>query len=139
MRIRAFLSWPPKFKNLASQTAKATEEISARISSIQNVAGSAIQVIQGVGDIVHAINDSSANISAAVSQQSSATQEIARNAHQVAQGTQDVTSHIQIVTRAVEESGSSSEEVLNAARELSVQSEKLKKEVFQFLSRVKAS
>ena len=126
-------------KNLANQTAKATEEISARINSIQQVAGSAVDVIQAVGTIVDSINESTTNISSAVTQQSSATKEIAANAQQVAVGTQDVTTRISSVTKAVEESEHSSEEVLNAARELSVQSEKLKKEVFQFLNRVKAS
>ncbi|MGE4351303.1 MAG: methyl-accepting chemotaxis protein [Bdellovibrionales bacterium] len=126
-------------KNLANQTAKATEEITAKINSIQDVAGNAVQVIQSVGEIVESINDSATNISAAVNQQSSATQEIAKNAHQVAIGTQEVTNSIATVTKAVQESKNSSEEVLNAAKELSVQSEKLKQEVYHFLNRVKAS
>jgi methyl-accepting chemotaxis protein len=126
-------------KNLANQTAKATEEISARINSIQQVAGNAVDVIKTVGTIVDSIHDSASNIASAVTQQSSATKEIAANAQRVAQGTQDVTTRIASVTQAVEESKHSSDEVLNAARELSHQSEKLKTEVFQFLSRVKAS
>ncbi|MDD3182677.1 MAG: methyl-accepting chemotaxis protein [Alphaproteobacteria bacterium] len=126
-------------KNLANQTGKATEEITARINSIQSAAGSAVKVIQAVGETVNSIHSASANISAAVTQQSSSTQEIARNAHKVALGTQDVSDSIATVTRAVEESENSSEEVLNAAKELSVQSEKLKSEVYQFLHRVKAS
>ncbi|HAX91149.1 MAG TPA: hypothetical protein DCY07_02940, partial [Rhodospirillaceae bacterium] len=126
-------------KNLAAQTAKATEEISARIASIQSVAGDAIQVIGDVGSIVDGINDATTNIASAVSQQSAATQEIARNAQDVATGTKDVTDSIEHVTHAANESRHSSEEVLGAAKELSVQSERLKAEVFQFLDRVKTA
>ncbi len=126
-------------KNLANQTAKATEEITSKINTIQIVAHDAIQVIEAVGSIVDSINAASANIASAVTQQTAATQEIAKSAGQVAEGTRDVTDSIKGVTHAAEESRHSSEEVLGAAKELSQQSEKLKVEVDNFLLRVKAA
>lgn len=126
-------------KNLANQTAKATEEITSKINTIQLVAHEAIQVIEAVSVIVDSINTASTNIASAVTQQTAATQEIAKSAGQVAEGTKDVTDSIQGVTHAAEESSHASEEVLNAAKELSQQSEKLKIEVDNFLQRVKAA
>lgn len=126
-------------KNLANQTAKATEEISNRITSMQEVTGTAVSAIQGIGEIVEKINGVSNSISAAVQQQSSATQEIAQSVQQVSQGTAEVSSSVVTVTKAAQESKAASDEVLGAAKELSVQSEKLREEVGAFLQRVRSS
>jgi methyl-accepting chemotaxis protein len=126
-------------KNLASQTAKATEEISENISSIQNVTNSAVEAMQRIAEIVETINDVSNNIASAVSQQSSATQEIAKNIQQVSNNTTHVSGNIHLVTESTQESMSGSHEVLSAASELSRQSEKLRSEVRQFLDQIKAS
>lgn len=126
-------------KNLANQTAKATEEISNRITSMQEVTGTAVSAIQGIGEIVEKINGVSNSISSAVQQQSSATQEIAQSVQQVSQGTAEVSSSVVTVTKAAQESKAASDEVLGAAKELSVQSEKLREEVGAFLQRVRSS
>lgn len=126
-------------KNLANQTAKATEEISNRITSMQEVTGTAVNAIQGIGEIVEKINGVSNSISSAVQQQSSATQEIAQSVQQVSQGTAEVSSSVVTVTKAAQESKAASDEVLGAAKELSVQSEKLREEVGAFLQRVRSS
>lgn len=126
-------------KNLANQTGKATEEISASIATMQNVTASAVQAMQSIAKVVETINDVSNNIAAAVSQQSAATQEIAKNIEKVSGNTSAVTSNIHNVTTAAEESLHGSDEVLTAASELSQQSERLRSEVTQFLTQIKAS
>jgi methyl-accepting chemotaxis protein len=126
-------------KNLANQTAKATEEVASRISSMQTATSGAVTDIQGIGSTVERISGVSGNIDSAVNQQSLATQEIARSVQQVAAGTAEVSGSITTVTTAANQSRNASSEVLGAARELSVQAEKLKTEVDQFLGRVRAA
>lgn len=126
-------------KNLAGQTAKATEEISSNIASMQEVTRTAVSAIQAIGQTVEKINEVAASISSAVTQQTAATQEISRNVSQVSANTNEVSTSIQIVTRATNESRGASEEVASAASELSGQAEKLRREVHDFLSTIKAS
>lgn len=126
-------------KNLAGQTAKATEEITTSISSMQQVTNDAVTAMHEIAKVVENINDVSNNIATAVTQQSSATQEIAKNVQNVASNTSEVSNNIQNVTTAAEESLSGSEHVLNAAGELSQQAERLQSEVSQFLTRIKVS
>lgn len=126
-------------KNLAGQTAKATEEITNSISTMQQVTDSAVTAMQEIAKIVETINAVSNNIVAAVTQQSSATQEIAKNIQHVSDNTAEVSNNIQNVTFAAQESMNGSAQVLSAAGELSRQSERLRTEVSQFLSRIKVS
>lgn len=126
-------------KNLAGETAKATEEISSSIASMQEVTGSAVEAMQTIARTIEKINEVSGSIAAAVTQQSAATREIARNIQQVSTSTTEVSSNITEVTKAADETQHGSSEVLQAAGELSVQSEKLKREVSQFLLNVRAS
>ncbi len=126
-------------KNLASQTAKATEEIAAQITGIQGATGETVNVIEGITKTISEINEISGTIAAAVEQQGAATGEISRNAQQAASGTQEVNSNISEVNRAVTETGQSSGEVLQAAGELSRQSETLRGEVDKFLSEVRTA
>ncbi|MER2520474.1 MAG: methyl-accepting chemotaxis protein [Bdellovibrionales bacterium] len=126
-------------KNLAGQTAKATEEISANISSMQDVTRTAVSAIQAISQTVEKINAVAASISSAVTQQSAATQEISKNVNQVSSNTHEVSSSIEIVTKATHESQGASEEVASAAAELSGQAEKLRNEVQEFLNSIKAS
>ena len=126
-------------KNLAGQTAKATEEISTNIAAMQNVTNNAVSAMQQIARIVENINDVSNSIVSAVTQQSSATQEIAKNIQKVSTNTCDVSTNIHSVTQAAEESMQGSQHVLAAANELSRQSERLNKEVSQFLDQIKVS
>lgn len=136
---KGFAAVASEVKNLANQTAKATEEISTNIASMQQVTNSAVSAMQEIAKIVETINDVSNSIVTAVTQQSAATQEIAKNIQLVSTNTSDVSSNIHNVTTAAQESMSGSGEVLSAANELSQQSEKLRKEVSQFLDRIKVS
>lgn len=125
-------------KELASQTAKATEEIGAQIKDIQDSTSDTVSAIQSIGGTIQSIREISGAIATAVEEQGSATQEIARNIEQVASGTVEVTSNIAGVNQAASETGHSSGELLAAANELSQQSEFLNSEVGNFLQKVRA-
>mgnify|MGYP000008578486 CR=1 FL=1 len=120
-------------KNLANQTAKATEEISNQIGGIQGATQDAVQAIGSIGGIINQINEITSAIAAAVEEQGAATQEIARNVEQASSGTQEVSSNIAEVTQAASETGSSATQILDAAVQLGTQSDKLNTEVNNFL------
>jgi methyl-accepting chemotaxis protein len=123
-------------KNLANQTAKATEEIGTQIGGIQTATGDAVEAIKSIGGTIDEISSISSTIAAAVEEQSAATQEIARNVEQASAGTSEVTSNISGVTVAAGETGHAAGEVLSAANELSQQGELLGKEMDAFLVEV---
>jgi len=120
-------------KSLANQTAKATEEISAQIGSMQSATNEAVGAIKGIGETIGNINEIASAIAAAVEEQTAATQEIARNVQQASAGTAEVSSNINGVTQAATETGSSAAEVLSAAKELSTQAEKLRTDIQEFM------
>ena len=126
-------------KNLANQTAKATEEISNQIGGIQGATEDAVQAIGSIGGIINQMNEIASTIASAVEQQGAATQEIARNVEQASQGTAEVSSNITGVQQAAGETGQSADQMLSAAKELSQQSELLRGEVDQFLANVRES
>ena len=126
-------------KNLASQTAKATEEIGGQVSGIQDATSGAVGAIEGVSETIRKINDIAASISAAVEQQGAATGEISANVQQAAKGTQNVDDSISEVSRGANETGSAAGEVLTAAQALSTQSAALRGEVERFLEQVRAA
>jgi methyl-accepting chemotaxis protein len=125
-------------KNLAGQTAKATEEISSQIQGMQTVTGTAVGAIRGISGTIARINEISTAISGAVSQQQATTSEISRSVLQASQATSSVSSGLQQVTEAATQTGTTASEVLAAAQELSRQSESLHSEVEGFLGRIRA-
>jgi methyl-accepting chemotaxis protein len=126
-------------KTLAGQTAKATEEISAQISAIQQATKVSVQSIQQITDTIGTVNQNATAIASAVEQQGAATQEIARNVAQAAKGTADVSSNIAGVSSAAEQTGTAAGAVLSRADELSRNSEALKAHVETFLREVRAA
>ena len=126
-------------KSLATQTAKATEEIARQITQIQTATKEAVGSIQGIGATINEISEIAAAIAAAVEEQGSATQEIARNVQQAATGTQEVSSTIVGVSQGANETGAAATQVLSAAGELSRQAEQLRTEVGLYVSGVKAA
>jgi len=124
-------------KNLAHQTANATEEISSQIGGIQGATQKAVSAIGSIGGIINHISEITSAIAAAVEQQGAATQEIARNVEQAANGTSQVSSTIVNVTEAANESGAASSQIEGAANILSQQSEMLRSQVDTFLSHVR--
>ena len=123
-------------KNLASQTAKATEEISTQIAEVQSSTDGAVGAINSISGIIGTINEVSASISAAVEEQGAATSEIARNVEEAARGTESVSSSIQDVLHAAEESSTAAQTITEASNGLSQQTSKLRNEVSVFLNEV---
>lgn len=126
-------------KNLANQTARATEEISGQIGGIQAATQTAVAAVQNIGKTIAQINEFGTNIAAAVEQQSAATQEIARNVEEAAGGTQQVSQNISGVNQAATETGNSASQVLLATGELNQQTTILRSNVEEFLSDIKAA
>ena len=126
-------------KNLATQTAKATEDITGQITGIQNATRDAVGAIQLIGQTIGKINEIATTIASAVEEQGAATQEIARNVQQAAAGTNEVSANISGVTEAAASTGAAASQVLGAAGELSQQSEGLRAKVETFLAAVKAA
>ena len=124
-------------KNLANQTAKATEDISAQIAAMQQVTNAAVAAIKGVGDTVVSIDEIVGTISASMEQQAAATHEIARNVQEAAAGTSEVSHNIAGVSHTAGETGTAAGEVLHAAELLDGQAVALNNEVKQFIGRLR--
>jgi len=106
-------------KNLANQTAKATEDISAQIGGIQSATQDAVTTIAGISQIISEINEISTMISAAMEEQSAATQEVASN--------------ISGVSASAAQTGTASEEVYDAATSLAKDSDTLTQKIEAFI------
>jgi methyl-accepting chemotaxis protein len=126
-------------KNLASQTAKATEEISAQIAAIQGDTGRAVSAIQGIAAVIEEIDCIAAAIAAAVEQQGAATAEIARNVQQAAAGTTEVSASIADVNLAVTETTAAVTGLRGSAAELARHGDALRQEVASFLGTLRAA
>jgi methyl-accepting chemotaxis protein len=125
-------------KNLANQTARATEEIGGQIGDIQGATQNSVKAIQGITKTIGEISEISSAIAAAVEEQGAATSEIARNVEQAASGTGEVTANIAMVNQAAAETGQSAGSILEAVGELTSQSTALKGAVETFLGQVRA-
>jgi methyl-accepting chemotaxis protein len=126
-------------KALATQTAKATEDISAQISAIQHETGNAVAAIKTIGTTIAQMSEIATAISAAVEQQSAATRDISQNIQEVSRGTSEVSANVGSVNEAANETGAAATEVLTAADDLSHQSEKLRTDVNTFLGLIRAA
>ncbi len=124
-------------KNLASQTASATEEISSQIQAIQQATHDAVAVIAEVTEAIREVNEITMTISEAMEEQSAATEDISRNTQEAATGTEEVTDNIGNVTRAADVTGEEGSKVLSAAEELTKEAQRLRREVQSFLTRVR--
>ena len=136
---RGFAVVAAEVKSLASQTAKATDEISSHISGMQDATQESVAAIKEIGNTIGQISEIASSISSAVEQQSSATQEIARNVQNVAQGTDEAAANIMQVNRGATETGSASENVLHSARSLSSESTRLRAELDRFMANIRAA
>lgn len=126
-------------KQLASQTAKATEEITVQIVGIQSATSQTVTAIRSIGGTISRINEIAATIAAAVEQQGAATREIAGNVQQLALGTKDVTANVAGVEQAANDTGAAAAQVHGAATELSQRAEQLRSQVDTFVQAVRAA
>jgi len=136
---RGFAVVAAEVKDLAAQTARATQDISHQIGRIQGSTGLAVRAIDSIGGRIREISGVATAIAAAVEEQGAATQEIVRNVAEAATGTGDVTNTIAHVAGAAEETGASASQVLAAASELSLHSERLQAEMARFVATVRAA
>jgi methyl-accepting chemotaxis protein len=136
---RGFAVVASEVKSLASQTAKATDEISSHITGMQGATQESVAAIKEIGGTISQISDIASSIANAVEQQSSATQEIARSVQNVAQGTNEAAANVMEVNRGATETGSASEDVLNSARSLSSESTRLRAELDRFMANIRAA
>jgi len=126
-------------KNLATQTAKATEKIVAQIKHVQDKTGGAVSAIEDINMKIGNIRQISASVATAIDDQNTAAAKIVENTQEASYGTQQVSSAITSVTQASQEVGSSARNVLDAAKGLSWQSEHLSTKVAEFMQQVRES
>ena len=126
-------------KNLANQTARATEDISAQISGIQGSTQDAVGAIDGITSIISNLNEIATEVAAAVQEQGQATTEISNSVQQAVQSTQEVTNHIHEMQAAARQTGEAAHQVLGASDKLNTQSGTLRDEVGNFLAEVRES
>ncbi|WP_170958819.1 methyl-accepting chemotaxis protein [Magnetospirillum sp. 15-1] len=126
-------------KNLAGQTAKATDEITQQIATVQSETQSAVESIAGISGTISRINELATIIAGAVEEQGAATAEIARNVDQANEGTREVASNISGVAQAASETGRMAQAVFQSANGLLDESTALEREVREFLANVRAA
>lgn len=126
-------------KELATQTSKATEEISSQISAIQNATKDSAEAIAEITGTMEEVNNYTASIASAVEEQGSATTEISQNIQRAAQGTTSVSANMTELFESVGQTSQSAEMVLTASGALSEKTNVLQEEVERFLSEVAAA
>ncbi len=126
-------------KNLATQTARATESITAQIGEVQEVTQHTARAISDIATVIGESRQIASAIASAVEEQGAATQEIARNVQQASAGTGEVSGAIVQVSQASAEGGSAATQVLSSAQELSRSAGNLRREVTDFVARVRAA
>lgn len=136
---RGFAVVASEVKSLATQTAKATDEIRQQIVSMQTVTTSAVTAIRSISTTIGEINDITTAIAAAVEEQGAATREIARNISHAAGGTSEVSSNIVGVSSASAEAGTAAGEVLTASGALRREADVLRAEIDAFLQNIRAA
>ncbi|WP_207484711.1 methyl-accepting chemotaxis protein [Arenibaculum pallidiluteum] len=126
-------------KALATQTARATEEIQSKVVEIQNATGGARGAIETIGRTIGQMNEIATSIASAIEQQNAATQSIAGNVSQASRGTGEVSSNIGDVNRAAAQTGAAATEMLGACEGLAREAERLRGEVAEFIDTMKAA
>ena len=135
---RGFAVVASEVKALASQTSKATDEISAQVGAIQSATRTSVEAIDGINRTISKVNEIASAIASAVEEQGAATREIAHNVAQAAKGTGEVSANIVGVRDAARETGVAADQVVSSAAELSQNGETLKAQVDAFLREVRA-
>ena len=124
-------------KELAAQTAKATDEIASQIGTMQNATNHSVEAIAEIDSVITRLGEAMISIASAIEEQSASTAEISRSAQEAAHGTQNVATNISSVQDHVRSTGTASTEVLTSARDLSEQSTALNLQVDKFLTDIR--
>ncbi|CAH2602320.1 conserved protein of unknown function [Rhodovastum atsumiense] len=136
---RGFAVVAGEVKNLATQTARATDEISSQIQQVRETTGQAVAAIQGIVAAVEELSGISTTIASAVEQQGAATEQIARNVAQTATRTQDVTGSIGEVSQATRDTGAAVQGVFDAAAQVTRGVTELNREIDGFVTGIRAA
>ncbi|MHB2209559.1 methyl-accepting chemotaxis protein [Methylobacterium sp. CM6257] len=136
---RGFAVVATEVKDLATQTAKATEEIAGQIAAMRAATHEAVAAIEEIGGTIEQVHGIALGVAAAVEEQQLATQEIARSVSEAASGTRAVTETMAVVLGAARETGASAAEVLAAAADIARRSNGLGGEVASFVAQVRAA
>ncbi len=124
-------------KNLANQTAKATDQIGLQIAEIQSETGAAADAVLGIGETIRKIDELTAAVASAVEEQGAATSEIARNVDEAARGTNQVANVVQSVAKAADETGKLADSQKKTVVQLGDNNNVLKSDIDDFLNTVK--
>jgi len=136
---RGFAVVASEVKSLATQTAKATEEISGRINAVVGATGQAVTAIDDVGKTIARVSEIAATIAAAVEEQSATTSEISRAIGETTRQTESMAASLERLRHAAGDTNTSSQTVVTSASGLSDQAASLKSEVAEFVARMKAA
>ncbi|TNC12804.1 HAMP domain-containing protein [Methylobacterium terricola] len=136
---RGFAVVAAEVKDLATRTARATDEIAGQVGSIQAQTVQAVQAIEAIGGTIRDMNAIATGVASAMERQSAATGEIARNVQHAAHSTQVVSGHIDEVQRGADHTGGTADQVLHAARALARQAATLEREIGGFVAEIKAA
>jgi methyl-accepting chemotaxis protein len=136
---RGFAVVAAEVKDLATRTARATDEIAGQIGSIQARTGEAVRAIEAIGGTIRDMNAIATGVATAMERQSAATGEIARNVQHAARSTQVVSGHIDAVQQGADRTGGTADQVLRAAQDLAHQAATLEREIGGFVQEIKAA
>ena len=136
---RGFAVVASEVKSLAQQTTTATEQISSKIVEMQTATNKVVAAIGGIGATIDEVNQIADTIASGIKEQGTATKEVARNVQAAADGAHGVSGAIERIAEATATTGGAAEGVSEAARQLSNQSETLRREIDLFLETVRAA
>jgi len=136
---RGFAVVATEVKALATQTARATDEIAGQIATMRAATHEAVTAIEEIGGTIEQVHGIAIGVAAAVEEQQLATQEIARSIAEAASGTRAVTETMTLVLGAAHETGASAGQVLDAAADIARRSDGLGSEVAGFVALVRAA
>ena len=126
-------------KNLADETAGATDRIAAQIGAMQVATDGVVAAINRINETIRSVNEIAARVAAAVEQQDASTAQIAQAAQEAAIGTEEVSSNIAGVSRGADLTGTAAAAVLDASDQLTEQASALRREIDGFLTRIQAA
>ncbi len=126
-------------KNLANQTAKATEDIGQRIGEMQGTTGEVAEAMTGIREVIERLHGSSTGIAAAVEEQTATTGEISRNVTAVADGARMISDHISGVAASTDRTGQAANSVAQAAGKVSTRTEELQTTVRGLIEEIRAA
>ncbi|PWC76652.1 cache domain-containing protein [Azospirillum sp. TSH64] len=124
-------------KNLANQTAKATDDVQAQIAAMTDATSSVVEAMRGVGGAIETVNNVASSISAAIEEQGAATRDISQNVNEAAQGVSSVSDSLNLVCSHATATGQASAEVAAAARAVGERADRMLGEVSAFVARIR--